>query len=178
MMPGPAPVMIAKPASASRRATSCAAWYCGSSGCVRAEPKIDTPPSTSREVVEPLDELAHDAHHAPRIGAREVVARRSAPGSSFSSSVTGAHRSCGSTSSTISRVAPDGRAWRLARDGGVRPAARWPASVRSRNPSCAPIWRFGEELRAGFACRRRCAHRLWLLAARRFGFVGFAAPSP
>jgi len=43
MMPGPAPVMIEKPSTASKRATSTAAAYCGSSGWVRAEPKSETP---------------------------------------------------------------------------------------------------------------------------------------
>ena len=38
MIPGPPPVMTAKPASPSRRPTSRAAAYRGSSGSVRAEP--------------------------------------------------------------------------------------------------------------------------------------------
>jgi hypothetical protein len=53
MMPGPAPVMIANPASASRRATSTACSYCGSSGCVRADPKIVTPFVTEASVSNP-----------------------------------------------------------------------------------------------------------------------------
>src|SRR5438874_11651375 len=40
--------------------------------------------------------------------------------------------------SSITRAAPDCRA-AVFSDGGVRPAARWPASVRSRNPSCDVI---------------------------------------
>ena len=42
MIPGPEPVIVAKPAAARRRPTSTAATYCGSSGCVRAEPKTVT----------------------------------------------------------------------------------------------------------------------------------------
>ena len=42
MIPGPPPVMIAKPARACRRATSSAMRYCGSSGATRAEPKTVT----------------------------------------------------------------------------------------------------------------------------------------
>ena len=53
MMPGPAPVMMSKPASASSRAVSCAAWYIGSSGPVRAEPKNATPFSTVASMSNP-----------------------------------------------------------------------------------------------------------------------------
>ena len=53
MIPGPAPVMIAKPASPRRRAVSCAAPYCGSSGPVRAEPKIATPLLSSASTSKP-----------------------------------------------------------------------------------------------------------------------------
>ena len=42
MIPGPPPVMIAKPASPSSRAASRARSYSGSSRGVRAEPKIET----------------------------------------------------------------------------------------------------------------------------------------
>ena len=52
------------------------------------------------------------------------------------------------------------------RDGGVRPAARWPASVRSRSPSCAVDRRLGEHFRASPSCRRRCAATCVLFGAR------------
>jgi hypothetical protein len=53
MIPGPAPVITSKPASASSRPTSCAAWYCGSSGAVRAEPKMVTPRCTPESASNP-----------------------------------------------------------------------------------------------------------------------------
>ena len=67
MIPGPPPVITGMPACASSRAVSTAAGYCGSSGLVRAEPKIDTPSLHVRQVVEAPDELAHDAEHPPGI---------------------------------------------------------------------------------------------------------------
>src|SRR5512134_1528164 len=42
MIPGPPPLITAKPASDSLRAISTASWYIGASGVVRALPKIDT----------------------------------------------------------------------------------------------------------------------------------------
>ncbi len=42
MMPPPAPVMIMKPLSATRRANSCAVRYSAVPGWVRAEPKAAT----------------------------------------------------------------------------------------------------------------------------------------
>ena len=85
-----------------------------------------------REVVEAFDELAHDAHHAPRVGAREVVAVAAGLQQLF---VFGL-----GTDPAPDRVVDDSRArptvrWRVFCDGGVRPAARCPASVRSRKPS-------------------------------------------
>ena len=46
MMPGPPPVITGTPDFASSAAVCSAAWYIGSSGVVRAEPKIETPPAT------------------------------------------------------------------------------------------------------------------------------------
>ena len=42
MIPGPPPVIMPNPAFAKRRAVSTAACYVGSSGLVRADPKIAT----------------------------------------------------------------------------------------------------------------------------------------
>ena len=67
MMPGPPPVITGMPALASSRAVSTAASYSGSSGLVRAEPKIDTPSLHIRQVVETPDELAHDPEHPPGV---------------------------------------------------------------------------------------------------------------
>jgi len=57
--------------------------------------------------------------------------------SSFSSSVTGLTKS--RMSSSILRAAPELR-FLFSCDGGVRPAARCPSSVRSFRPSCASAW--------------------------------------
>ena len=53
MMPGPPPVMIAKPARASRRAVATATPYIGSLRGVRAEPKIVTAGPTSASASKP-----------------------------------------------------------------------------------------------------------------------------
>src|SRR3954463_8245078 len=68
------------------------------------------------------------------------------------------------SSSRTTRVAPDMRlldSW----DGGVRPAARWPASVRSRRPS----W----ELRA--AAARVPGSAFFPVAVRALRLLGLAA---
>ena len=54
MIPGPPPVMIAKPASPSRRAASRARSYSGWSGGVRAEPKIETALPTWASAAKPM----------------------------------------------------------------------------------------------------------------------------
>src|SRR3954469_11444322 len=67
------------------------------------------------------------------------------------------------SSSTTTRVAPDMRlvdCW----EGGVRPAARWPASVRSRRPSC--------ELRA--AAARVPGSAFFPVAVRALRLLGLA----
>jgi hypothetical protein len=53
MMPGPPPVVTAKPARASRRPRSRAAWYIGSASGVRAEPKTLTAAPTSARASKP-----------------------------------------------------------------------------------------------------------------------------
>ena len=53
IMPGPAPVMIANPASASSFAVSTARSYVGSSGPIRADPKMVTALSTDARVSKP-----------------------------------------------------------------------------------------------------------------------------
>ena len=92
MIPGPAPVMIANPASASSRDVSCAASYCGSSGPVRAEPKIETPFSTSASVSKPS--MNSHMMRSTRHGSVRVKSTREVgEPSSFSSSVTMSGRS-------------------------------------------------------------------------------------
>ena len=54
MMPGPPPVMIAKPASPSARAARARSAYSGSSSGVRAEPKIDTAAPTWASASKPV----------------------------------------------------------------------------------------------------------------------------
>ena len=54
MIPGPPPVMIAKPASPSIRAVARAAAYSGSCAGVRAEPKIDTAAPTCASASKPV----------------------------------------------------------------------------------------------------------------------------
>ena len=87
MIPGPAPVMIAKPASARSRATSVAFWYCGSSGPVRAEPKTVTPFWTDARVSKPsMNSLVmRSTRHG---SVRVKSSKRPACCRSFSSSVT------------------------------------------------------------------------------------------
>ena len=76
MMPGPPPVMIAKPCLGERRPPGVARRRSsGSRRPMRAEPKMLTAGPTSGEGVEALDELAHDPQHAPRVGVLEVVGR-------------------------------------------------------------------------------------------------------
>jgi len=65
MMPGPPPVMIAKPCLARSFPTSRAASYIGSPGDVA-------------EHVEALDELARHPHDAPRVGAAKIGRHRRA----------------------------------------------------------------------------------------------------
>ena len=67
--------MTEYPAADSRRAVSRAAAYCGSSGPVRADPKIETPLATPASVSKPSINSLDDLQDAPRIGAREVGAR-------------------------------------------------------------------------------------------------------
>ncbi len=128
--------MMEKPASASRRAVSCAAAYCGSSGAVRAEPKMATPRSTWARLSKP-------SMNSPMMRiTRHVSVRVKSPGerasvgpwSSLASSVTGAMKS--RRSSSTFRTAPELRLL-VTCDGGVLPAARCPSSVRSRRNSCA-----------------------------------------
>ena len=57
MIPGPPPVMIAKPLSARRRAMVRASSYAGVPSSTRAEPKIVTAGPIAGERVEALDEL-------------------------------------------------------------------------------------------------------------------------
>src|SRR5215213_9734823 len=54
MMPGPPPVMIAKPSLPSSRAVSSARRYSGSSRGVRAEPKIETAAPTCPSASKPM----------------------------------------------------------------------------------------------------------------------------
>ena len=54
MIPGPPPVMIAKPASPSGRAAARARSYSGWSGGVRAEPKIETALPTCASAAKPV----------------------------------------------------------------------------------------------------------------------------
>ena len=54
MMPGPPPVMTAKPGLADVRAVSRASSYSGSSGGVRAEPKTETAGPTWASASKPV----------------------------------------------------------------------------------------------------------------------------
>ena len=89
MIPGPAPVMIAKPFSARMRAVSCAARYCGSCGSVRADPKIATPLVMSARLSKPS--MNSDMIRITRQVSCRVKSVGSAwrPCRNFSSSVTG-----------------------------------------------------------------------------------------
>src|ERR1700722_2921565 len=128
--PGRAPVMIEKPASANSRAVSCAARYCGSSGPVLSEPKTETPSSTEASVSNPWINSLMILR--TRQGSVRVKSIAGSPCSNnFSSSVIGGRSRI---DSSITRTAPDRR---LSRDGGVRPASRWPSSARSLAPSTA-----------------------------------------
>ena len=188
MMPGPAPVMIAKPASASSRAVSCAASYCGSLGSVRAEPKMVTPLVTAARLSNPS--MNSPIMRITRQGSVRVKSAASLGAwRSFSSSVTGLRKL--RIESSITRVAPEARA-AVRSDGGVRPAARCPSSVRSRRYSCAsraasamscgsdrfPLAVRGER-GASRGCRRRSSRPEFPLATfsstSRVASVGFVS---
>ena len=133
---------------------------------MRAEPKIATPRLHVREVVEPLDELAHDAHHAPGIGAREVLAAASRLQEFF---VFGDGRYV-----AANRVVDDPRRRRRAARRPLR-RRRAPRRAVSRfRPLAISLLRrsggFGED---SALCRPPSAspwlvgaHRLWLFGAR------------
>jgi hypothetical protein len=65
MMPGPPPVITAKPWAARSAAVSCAR---------RAEDRDAA--TQRREFIEAFDKLTHDPEHAPRIGMRKLVGTR------------------------------------------------------------------------------------------------------
>ena len=79
MMPGPEPVIVANPASARSlpdldRGGILRIFRIGARGTEYRYGFADV-----REFVEPFDELAHDAQHAPGVAAREVIGMRQSP---------------------------------------------------------------------------------------------------
>src|SRR5581483_5299667 len=130
MMPGPAPVMIENPERASSFAVSWAARYCGSSGPVLAEPKTDTPLSIPASVSNPsINSLMILSTRQGSVRVKSTCGP--ATWSSFSSSVIGGRSRM---DSSTTRTAPERRLASRSCEGGVRPASRWPSSVRSRTP--------------------------------------------
>src|SRR5579862_4181045 len=130
MMPGPAPVMIENPERASSFAVSSAARYCGSSGPVLAEPKTDTPLSIPASVSNPsINSLMILSTRQGSVRVKSTCGP--ATWRSFSSSVIGGRSRI---DSSTTRTAPERRLASRSCDGGVRPASRWPSSVRSRTP--------------------------------------------
>ena len=84
MMPGPPPVMIAKPASPSVRATVRASSYSGWSSGVRAEPKIETAAPTLASASKPIASSASIRWRRAVSDWVETIERSSAPSSSSS----------------------------------------------------------------------------------------------
>jgi len=72
MMPGPPPVMMAKPLCAKRNASRWADRYIGSSGRGAGRAENRDGGAHFRESVEGMDELALDAQDAPRIAMSEL----------------------------------------------------------------------------------------------------------
>src|SRR5438105_4273594 len=104
MMPGPPPVMTAKPAWVRQRAVSQAALYIGSDSAVRAEPKIAMAAPTSASASKPCTYspmMRSTRHGSPCVNSAKAGER-------------GTGRGClGRCSSSSSSVASPARAVRL-----------------------------------------------------------------